>query len=94
MRSNYDIYEYREITDKDVCSSYENIGMLAPVLTQFTPRGRKWGMVWYFTERILKLYKHSKYLKLMWRRKESQCLPLIEEFYKRVLDITPMETWK
>ena len=94
MRSNYDIYEFREVTDKDACADYSSMGMLAPVLTQFSPTGIKWGMVWGYFDRIHGLHKHARYLRLMWRRNERKCLPLTEEFYKRVLDVTPMGTWK
>ena len=93
MRSNYDIYEFREITDTDVCSSYDNIGMLYPVLTQFSPlKRRKWGMVWKLFDRI-RGYKIVQYHALLFKAK-CACLPLTEEKYKRILDITPMRAWK
>ena len=94
MKSYYDIYEYREITDKDVCARYENIGMLYPILTQFSPIKKiKWGMVWDFIESRLSWHKISKYSSFL-HRTNCKCLPLTEEFYKRVLDITPMGAWR
>ena len=94
MRSNYDMYEYREVTDKDVCTQYEYIGLLYPILTNFSPiKKKKWGMVWSSVGRRLDWYKISKYNSLL-RRTKCSCLPLTEEFYIRVLDIAPMGVWK
>lgn len=94
VKSYYDIYEFREITEDDTCSSYDNIGMLYPVLTQFSPiKRKKWGMVWGSLDRIHGKYKVVQYHALLFKAK-CACLPLTEEKYKRVLNIAPMRTWK
>ena len=97
MKSNYDIYEFREVKETDECSSYENIGMLYPVLTQFSPiKKRKWGMVWSFLDNSVRMHgmhKVTQYHALLFKAK-CACLPLTEERYKRILDKTPMRAWK
>ena len=94
MRSNYDIYEFREVTNKDACADYSSMGMLAPVLTMFSPIfGVKCGAVWGYVDRIHGFTKTDKYLRLVYRSK-NKCLPLTDEYYKRMRDVMPMETWK
>ena len=93
MKSHYDLYEYREITKDDLCWSYDNLGLLAPVLTHFH-RDKKWGMVWQYTKLIKDIYKHSRFSNLIRRREGIKCISFVEEFYKRVKDVTPMRTWK
>ena len=90
MRSNYDIYEFREVKETDECAGYY-VGFCAPLLVKYFG-GEKWCCYW-FKSGIFEPEEYKQNL-LTLQKTKNKCYTVTKEYTNRRNDITPLGVWK